>query len=472
MIRPWALTTCLLLAAGCARTALNADCPNGYTFDGDKCICSTDEGCPTGFSCEEGVCQCRSSGCCPLGYEYSSLSEACVCRASECCPKDHRWIEAERKCTCAAQNCCPDGYTFNETSKSCECAADQCCPKGFVYDASPMKQACVCNSDSCCPVDFVYDAQKKDCVCARDACCPPNHKYSANVRACVCIGDSCCPTGYKKDVDQERCVCLSNAACGGVNNFCDNMGPDATGSCKCLNDLGCPTVAPAPPQFCNSLGFCQSIAACTSNGDCPMGYFCDISNNRCILDGPCTLDDHCAFDSICNASTAACKPGCRRDGDCNPKKACVNQTCTNFCRDSSACPVNQFCNTTNGTCAPTPSRVDCNTCTGAPLDCGGSSGGATCLTFISEGQTKSFCGVTCKEQADCPSGFDCGAVIFGCSGGFGCTPVAGQTISCKAFQVENETGDQFFCADGTGQPHEYFRSCAPSSGICPATAAP
>jgi hypothetical protein len=467
MSTPRALLCCLaLFASGCARTALNAECPNGYTFDGEKCLCSTDEGCPTGYSCEESVCQCRSTSCCPTGYAYSATTEACVCHASDCCPKDHRWIDAEKKCTCAAQNCCPDGYTFSEVTQSCECAADQCCPVGYVYDPAPAKKACICNADSCCPVDFVFDPIAKDCVCAKDACCPPNHKYSPSTRACICIGDACCPTGYKKDTGMERCVCIPGMCPGGANSVCDEVtaaNPDATGSCKCLNDNGCKT-----GQFCNTLGFCQSIAACTSNADCPTAYFCDITTNKCLLNGPCTLDEHCAFDNICNATTASCKPGCRKDGDCAPKKACVNGTCTTFCRDSTACPVNQFCNPTNGTCATKVGRTDCNMC-GGISGCGTN---ADCLTFISEGQMGAFCGVRCMEQKDCPSGFDCGSVIFGCSGGAFCEQVAGDSISCKAFQVENETGDQFFCADSTGQPHEYFKSCAPSSGFCPATPAP
>jgi hypothetical protein len=61
-------------------------------------------------------------------------------------------------------------------------------------------------------------------------------------------------------------------------------------------------------------------------------------------------------------------------------------------------------------------------------------------------------------------------VIFSCGGV--CEPVQGDTITCKSFQVENETGPQFYCADSTGNPHTYFKACAPSSGFCPAVASP
>jgi hypothetical protein len=148
----------------------------------------------------------------------------------------------------------------------------------------------------------------------------------------------------------------------------------------------------------------------------------------------------------------------------------VNGACTFFCRDNQACPVNQFCNKVNGTCFDKPNRVDCNDC-GGFMGCG-SPDVARCLSFITEGQTATFCGMICNTNDDCPAGFDCGGVIYSCTGGVGCDQVAGQTITCKSFQVENETGDQFYCTDSTGQPHVYFKSCAPRSGFCPAIAPP
>jgi hypothetical protein len=76
-------------------------------------------------------------------------------------------------------------------------------------------------------------------------------------------------------------------------------------------------------------------------------------------------------------------------------------------------------------------------------------------------------------QADCPGGFECGPVIFSCDGdGAFCPSDMGASISCKGFMVENEMGEQFFCTDSTGQPHTYFKSCAPNSGFCPASSAP
>jgi hypothetical protein len=453
-----ALAGLLALAGGCSRSALNADCPNGYTTgDAGVCVCATDEGCPTGHRCEQSVCVCRDTSCCPAGYQYSQVSQLCVCQASECCPKDHVWLEAQQKCTCGAQDCCPDGYTFSQATQSCQCTADLCCPVGFTFDT--QKQLCTCDADGCCPVDYRFDPISKDCVCAKTSCCPANYVYDDAVAACVCVGSACCPSGFVKGT-ANRCVCVNDASCG-PNQHCDPV----SGGCKCADNSGC-----AANTFCNSDGYCQSFASCTSDLDCPGGYFCDTTTSRCLANGPCTLDSSCAFGDICSTSTQQCVIGCRIDGDCPTKLSCVNGSCQFFCRDNTFCPAGQFCDLTSGSCATSPGRVDCQSCGG--LNSCGPADLASCLTFVEEGQTTSFCGMMCSTAADCPSGYDCGGVIFGCSGAASCAQVTGDSISCRGFQVVNETGTQFYCADSTGQPHEYFKACAPSSGSCPAVASP
>lgn len=99
---------------------------------------------------------------------------------------------------------------------------------------------------------------------------------------------------------------------------------------------------------------------------------------------------------------------------------------------------------------------------------------ASCLTFIAEGQTVQFCGVHCQTSQDCPSGYDCTGVIHSCTSSSTCTDPAapGATITCETYNVENEPEPLRFCADPDGEPHEYVRACAPSSGFCPATASP
>lgn len=97
---------------------------------------------------------------------------------------------------------------------------------------------------------------------------------------------------------------------------------------------------------------------------------------------------------------------------------------------------------------------------------------AACLAFIQEGQTGRFCGVRCTQQSDCPSGYDCTGVIQQCQTSGDCPPVPNVAITCETFTIENETDPTKFCTDPSGEPHEYFRSCAPSSGFCPPTEPP
>jgi len=467
-----ALALALGLSLGCARTSLEPDCPQGMTLQGDGCVCLTDQGCPKGYACqtEQALCVCRDTTCCPAGYAFSTESLTCVCGADECCPKNHRWDAASSKCICDNQDCCPDGYAFDASAEGCRCAADQCCPEGFLYDAA--KQQCVCNADSCCPLDHRFDAVTKTCLCAKDSCCPVGYAYNATIGACVCSGNACCPSGFHYDVPTNRCVCTNDASCGGsLHNRCDI----ATGTCRCKDDLGCgQPPAVSVPQYCNTLGFCQSLS-CTSDRDCPASTtnptFCDITTGTCIPVSKCTLDDHCPSGQICNTALSQCVNGCRTDDGCPLRQACLGGQCQVFCRDNQLCPQpTQFCNTSSGACFFQSGRTDCQPCT-FQSDCGPN---ASCLVFIAEGQADTtFCGMGCQENADCPAGYDCDGVIFGCSDSRPCDqdPGSPQTITCKTFNVENE-GLQQYCADQSGDPHEYFRRCGPSSGFCPATVSP
>jgi hypothetical protein len=89
-----------------------------------------------------------------------------------------------------------------------------------------------------------------------------------------------------------------------------------------------------------------------------------------------------------------------------------------------------------------------------------------------EGTQQSFCGGGCTTDADCPSGFDCGGVIFGCTPGSPCPPTPdGTAVQCLVFSPVNEPS-QGFCAGPDGQPFVYSTNCSPLSGFCPASGFP
>jgi len=478
------------LGAACGRTALGGLCPEGYDVDGGVCQCLTDVGCPAGYVCNAGTCDCRSDSCCPTGYQFSLESNACVCHASACCPAQYVWNSAQQMCSCGSQACCPAGYTFDSLAQGCRCAADFCCPVGFGYDADAGAQDCVCQADSCCPVNYIYDSTRGTCVCAESSCCPANYNYNASVRACVCAGNACCPAGFVQDPTTQRCVCDSTNpnACGNpANNYCDQ----ASGSCKCLNDNGCPA-----GDYCNSLNFCQSASACTTNLDCPVGDFCNVNTNVCtgVVPGACATNADCnyiqpspipGFGEVCQSGF--CIPGCYADADCPiqptaadlPKPSCVGAnlsvsppvlgSCQPSCTSNDSCPVNSFCNP-DGTCSYNPSNLNCQGCANQPGDCNSQSN-YSCLQFIIEGQTALFCGSTCNTDADCPSGFGCSGIIIQCVPGTTNTcppPADGTAVTCQAFSPVNE-GTTYFCTGPNGAPYVYFDACAPLSGVCPAS---
>jgi hypothetical protein len=471
------------LVPACGRTALGGICPEGYTVDGGICQCLTDEGCPAGYVCNDGTCDCRSDGCCPAGYQFSLDSNACVCHASTCCPAQYVWNSAEQMCSCGSQACCPSGYVFDTVAQGCRCAADFCCPVGFGYDADAGAQDCVCQADGCCPVDYIFDSSRNSCVCAEDSCCPPNFTYNASVRACICSGDACCPAGFVQDAAAKRCVCdATNPSSCPANNACD----PTSGSCKCLNDNGCPA-----GDFCNSAGSCQSSSSCSTNLDCPAGTYCNVNTNicapfalQCATDADCNFGQ--VFGSVCQGGS--CVPGCYTTGDCpiqptSPnvsKPSCVGAnlgvsppvlgSCEPFCLSNDSCPVNSFCNTSDGSCNFNLT-ANCQGCVQSP-DCGGSN--YLCLVFITEGTQQGFCGSSCTTDADCPSGFDCGDVIFGCdpTAASPCPPETnGTATQCLGYDAVNE-GQLFFCSDPNGTPYVYSQNCTPLLGFCPAVGFP
>jgi hypothetical protein len=471
----------LALVPACGRTALGGICPEGYTVDGGVCQCLTDEGCPSGYVCNGGTCDCRSDSCCPAGYQFSLDSNACVCHDTACCPSQYTWNSAQQSCSCGSQACCPAGYVFDTVQQGCKCAADFCCPVGFGYDADAGAQECVCEADGCCPVNYIFDSSRNACVCAEDSCCPPNFTYNASVRACICSGDGCCPAGFIQDTTAKRCVCdVNNPNSCPANNTCDAT----SGSCKCLNDNGCPA-----GDFCNSAGSCQSSSSCTTNLDCPGGTYCNVNTNVCVpLGVECATDPDCnfgqTFGSVCQNGT--CVSGCFSTSDCpiqptSPnvsKPSCVGAnlgvsppvlgSCGPLCLTNDSCPVNSFCDTSTGTCFFNPGNLNCAPCNVSP-DCGG--GNYQCLSFLVEGMQQGFCGGGCSSDADCPSGFDCGNIIYECPGGTCPATPDGTPVQCLEFSPVNE-GQTPICAGPNGEPFVYFTACGPLSGFCPASGFP
>jgi len=71
----------------------------------------------------------------------------------------------------------------------------------------------------------------------------------------------------------------------------------------------------------------------------------------------------------------------------------------------------------------------------------------------------------CEVDDDCPSGYDCGGVIYDCTDSPNSCP---SDSVCKQFTIENEPEPKRLCSDPrTGWPKQFEKCCAPRSGNCP-----
>ncbi len=142
-------------------------------------------------------------------------------------------------------------------------------------------------------------------------------------------------------------------------------------------------------------------AECVDNAGCDIGQVCDEAWT-CQNVG-CLASDDCSFDSVCDVTTFECVTGCARDADCLASEACDLATSTCVARGCSDthrdCAVGEICQA--GACITAPGDW-CTECTGRPLACGASQ---HCVAF--DGSSGSFCFNGCRNDGDCPSGFEC-----------------------------------------------------------------
>ncbi len=144
-------------------------------------------------------------------------------------------------------------------------------------------------------------------------------------------------------------------------------------------------------------------AECLDNAGCEIGEICNEAY-RCESVG-CLTTESCSFGSVCDAVTLECVPGCERDSDCLASEqcdatssTCVSRTCTQTQTD---CAVGEFCDPGTGVCTQAPGTW-CDTCPGGDVDCRPQE---HCITFGAE--TVGRCYDPCRDDADCPSGFQC-----------------------------------------------------------------
>ena len=147
------------------------------------------------------------------------------------------------------------------------------------------------------------------------------------------------------------------------------------------------------------LGCRQEVAECSENVPCGFGETCQ--EGTCVSQS-CATSSQCPMENYCDKG--ACVTGCQGDEDCYPGNSCdlgTNSCQTAHCTDSQIdCDFKEICNVVTGECVEA-SGIYCRECE-LNSECGGS--GNVCMHW---GLERSFCGVTCESESDCPSGFTC-----------------------------------------------------------------
>lgn len=210
--------------------------------------------------------------------------------------------------------------------------------------------------------------------------------------------------------------CSTPADCP-TGSTCRISGRDAVGVCVCRSDEAC-----GPGEICNSQGICQARSACRANAECPAEKYCNLATGDCIDRIKCGTDVHCLPGTVCDPNgSETCVPGCKDTGDCPLYSACAGAadgvslgTClSGRCDDKSFCAYGEFCQ--NNQCISANDPNFCKEC-GQNVGCGDPAN--FCLINSSydpnrpENGGPNFCGVSCEQETDCPSGYNCGGVVL------------------------------------------------------------
>ena len=146
---------------------------------------------------------------------------------------------------------------------------------------------------------------------------------------------------------------------------------------------------------------------CADDDSCGFGETCVAgvcTAKGCANSSQCAMEEHCAG--------GTCVEGCVEDADCYADSVCNFES--GVCEDAACrsttldCGFNEFCDTITGDCYDA-SGYYCRQCPGGTdEECGGN--GNLCFGWGGYGN---WCGVTCEEESDCPSGFTCVEVSDG-----------------------------------------------------------
>jgi len=364
-----------------------------YYTRGGSCSLGTD--CSTGF-CVDGVC-CEQVSC--------GTCQACNTAGSPGSCASVISADDPDSCTASTSSCDATGACKKKQGQSC--ATNTECATGSCADNYCCNAPCTGGCDTCSATPGTCTVRAKGVVGSGPAC-----------GAYFCDGVSgSCPTSCAVDTD---CGSGYYCAAGGICQVQRTKG------------LSCNTAAG---------GDCQ-VAGCRqcTTGNCVDGYCCE---NACsgscktcgATPGTCTTVaskedlDTCTGTTSCSASGACLKKNgqsCTGVGTECASGFCIDNTCCNSAC-SGGCDV---CNATPGTCTVVAQGTS----------------GVGCGAYVCNGSATA-CPTTCGSDADCASGYYCGAggtCVAQKAKGLTCNQTAGADCKSSGCRVCS-TGN---CIDG------------------------
>ena len=280
----------------------------------------------------------------------------------------------------------------------------------------------------------------------------------------------CIKKGEEKGACQEKCETAKSCPSGACqsNDDCLNAAPLCVdGCCKpkpvfkdCKKDGDCDS-----GQICGGTKCEACTQSCSSSTECSGSDTCD---NGCCKERPCSSDDQCKTGNkkYCDKTSKKCVE-CTDTAQCGDKKACRSGRCSSVeCVGDHHCQTQKkpICDPKTYRCVPRKvceTHADCESlypggirnrcdpsangglgeckkghCVECTKDdeCGGS--GDLCIGKDKGLKDGKRCLASCKENKDCPSGFDCSdsvvqgfKVCFPRVGGFCVDPC--KNVTCQ-----------------------------------------